>query len=170
MSLWKYSERCSIARRCRRGPDPSSAQRRGNADVDRVGHSDRGVVGGRREQPASIALFTASDGTSPMYDFRTAARGPWTLDVDPDDRIPRRRTPSPAAARHTHPTIAAVKFFSLMRDSRPFSLRVPAMLPALPPRAAVSRPGVTSCLYRTRAEKDQADFSFFSSAIISGTA
>ena len=61
------------------------------------------------------------------------------------------------------PTMAAVKFFALMRDSRSFSLRMPAMYLAIPPF-------MLSCLYRNGPEKYQADFSFFSSAIISGTA
>ncbi len=79
--------------------------------------------------PASTARFTDSDGTSPTYDF--PARSARTL--DPSMSMPMTGIPASAysiasgSPTYPKPTIAAVKFFGLMRDSRPFSLRVPAI-------------------------------------------
>ena len=106
-----------------------------------------------------------------MYDF--PARSARTL--DPSMSMPMTGIPASAysiasgSPTYPMPTIAAVKFFALMRDSRPFSLRVPAMFLAIPP---LSRrvPGAYLYLIGTGPEKYQADFSFFSSATISGTA
>ena len=108
-----------------------------------------------------------------MYDF--PARSVRTL--DPSMSMPMTGIPASAysiasgSPTYPKPTIAAVKFFSLMRDSRPFSFRVPAMFLAIPPSCPPCPGRVLSHTFiGTGPEKYQADFSFFSSAIISGTA
>src|SRR5512135_2299186 len=96
-----------------------------------------------------------------MYDF--PARSARTL--DPSMSIPTTGIPASAysiasgSPTYPKPTIAAVKFFRLMRDSRSFSFRMPAMsLATPPPRPPCPRPRVTPYPYRNGTGKTSCRF------------